>query len=268
MTARPPNDRRQTSCIVHELLEKHDGVPTRDHAQSYEGLAQERLMDKDPHSHAEETQNSRLLTKKQISDMAFGIRELYKKLAQIRLKLHIKNIFILGKAHDESLIKNTRETVEWLLMKDPDYKIYVEQTLEDNKIFDKKSLLERDSSYEGRLKFWTNELAEQKPQTFDIVLAVSKVACPLQALTDTISLVETEPFCTRLGSSSASYHPSFHSPSDRWVSSPSSISTSIRKFSHKHSQKESLSTYGYGSRRPSCGHRHETVRVSQTWWNS
>jgi NAD+ kinase len=173
MSARPGNDRRNTSCIVHELLEKQDGVPAQQHDQSYEGLAQERLVDKDPHSNAEATQHSRLLTKKQISDMAFGIRELSKKLSQIRLKLHVKNIFILGKAHDESLIKNTRETVEWLLMKDPKYKVYVEHTLEDNKVFDKKSLLDKDASYEGRLKFWTNELAEEKPQMFDIVLAVS-----------------------------------------------------------------------------------------------
>lgn len=172
MSARPPNDRRRTSCIVHELLERHDGVPTRDHDQSYEGLAQERLMDKDPHAHAEETQHSRLLTKKQISDMAFGIRELSKKLAQIRLKLHVKNIFILGKAHDEGLIRNTREIVDWLLTKNPEYKVYVEETLKDNKIFDNKGLLEKNPSYEGRLTFWTNELAKQKPQTFDIVLAL------------------------------------------------------------------------------------------------
>lgn len=173
MNARPENDRRDTSCIVHALLEKHDGVPAHQQAASGEGLAQERLIDKDPHSNADVTQHSRLLTKKQISDMAFGIRELSKKLAQIRLKLHVKNIFILGKAHDESLIKNTRETVDWLLTKDAAYKVYVEHTLEDNNIFDAKGLLERNPSYEGRLKFWTNELCEQKPQTFDIVLAVS-----------------------------------------------------------------------------------------------
>lgn len=173
MSARPRSDRHDTSCIVHTLLEKHDGVPSQQLSASYEGLAQERLMDKDPHSHAEETQHSRLLTKKQISDMAFGIRELSKKLAQIRLKLHVKSIFILGKAHDEGLIENTRETADWLLTKNSDFKVYVEQTLEDNKIFDAKGLLEKNPSYEGRLKFWTNELCEQKPQTFDIVLAVS-----------------------------------------------------------------------------------------------
>lgn len=169
---RPENGRRSTACIVHSLLEKQDGVTMDDYSQSYEGLSQERRMDKDPHAHADQTQHSRLLTKKQISDMAFGIRELSKKLAQIRLKLHIKNIFILGKAHDEELIKHSREVTDWLLTKDASYRVYVEKTLEDNKIFDAAGLLEKNPSYKGRIKYWTNELCAQQPQTFDIVLAV------------------------------------------------------------------------------------------------
>jgi NAD+ kinase len=123
--ARPQNGRRSTACIVHSLLEKHDGVKMDDHDSSYEGLAQERLMDKDPHSNAEVTQHSRLLTKKQISDMAFGIRELSKKLAQIRVKPNVRNIFILGKAHDETLIKYSRETTNWLLAKEAGYTVCV-----------------------------------------------------------------------------------------------------------------------------------------------
>jgi NAD+ kinase len=126
MTSRPENGRRTTACIVHSLLEKHDGLPVENHSQSHEGLAQERRVDKDPSStRAEQTTHSRLLTKKELSDMAFGIRELSKKLSQIRLKLHVKNIFILTKAHDETLIKNSREVTDWLLQKDPGYKVYV-----------------------------------------------------------------------------------------------------------------------------------------------
>ncbi|KAH9877689.1 hypothetical protein J1614_002906 [Plenodomus biglobosus] len=172
MATRPENGRRTTACIVHSLLEKHDGVPVKHHSASYEGLSQERKVDKDPHAQANQTQHSRLLTKKEISDMAFGIRELSKKLSQIRLKLHVKNIFILGKAHDEGLIKNSRETTEWLLTKDPNYTVYVEQTLEDNKVFDAAALLEKNPSFKGRLKFWTNELCVEKPETFDVVLAL------------------------------------------------------------------------------------------------
>lgn len=49
---------------------------------------------------------------------------------------------------------------------------YVEQTMENNRIFDAASLLEEHPAYQGRLKYWTNELCAEKPQTFDIVLAV------------------------------------------------------------------------------------------------
>lgn len=170
--ARPSHQRKTTSCFVHSLLEKHDGIPMKSHDASYEGLAQERRMDKDPHSHAEQTHHSRLLTKKQISDMAFGIRELSKKLAQIRLKLKVRNVFILAKAHDETLISHTRETTDWLLNQDKDYRVYVEDTLENNKIFNVAALLEENPSYQGRLRFWNNALCAEKPQTFDIVLAL------------------------------------------------------------------------------------------------
>jgi NAD+ kinase len=105
------------------MLEKHGNIKMEDQAASYEGLAQERLVDKDPHSEADQTQNSRLLTKKQISDMAFGIRELSKKLSQIRLKLQVKTIFILGKAHDATLVKYSSEVVDWLLAKNPEYTV-------------------------------------------------------------------------------------------------------------------------------------------------
>ncbi|KAF2126676.1 ATP-NAD kinase [Dothidotthia symphoricarpi CBS 119687] len=172
LTTRPENGRRMTDCIVHTLLEKHEGRPVEDHVASYEGLAQERRMDKDPHALADQTQHSRLLTKKQISDMAYGIRDLSKKLSQIRLKLNVKNIFILGKAHDEALIGYSRETVDWLLTKNPGFNVYVEHTMENNKIFDAAGLLEKNPSYKGHLKFWTNEMCAREPQTFDIILAL------------------------------------------------------------------------------------------------
>jgi len=170
--ARPSYGRTSTQCFVHTLLEKHDGFAQRDHSASYESLDQGRKIDKDPHGATDQSHHSRLLTKKQISDMAFGIRELSKKLSQIRIRLHVRNIFILAKAHDETLIKHTRETTDWLLAKYPEFRVYVENTLEYNKLFDAKGLFEHNPSYQGRLRFWTNELCQEKPQTFDIVLAV------------------------------------------------------------------------------------------------
>lgn len=64
--------------------------------------------------------HSRLLTKKQLSDMAWGVRELSKTLGGIRLKLRVKTVFLLTKAHDETLIEYTREVAAWLLSKERD----------------------------------------------------------------------------------------------------------------------------------------------------
>lgn len=50
---------------------------------------------------------------------------------------------------------------------------YIEETLKDNIVFDAPGLLDSNPAYKGRLKYWTNELCAEKPQTFDIVLAVS-----------------------------------------------------------------------------------------------
>lgn len=114
--ARPRSKRQQTSCFVHTLLEeqRNEGhwTPTND-AEKALG----RTADKNsgtPPNHEGHTQ-SRLLTKKQLSDMAFGIRELSKKLGHFRVKLKVRNVFMLTKAHDKTLIGYTRKMADWLL---------------------------------------------------------------------------------------------------------------------------------------------------------
>lgn len=49
---------------------------------------------------------------------------------------------------------------------------YVEKTLETNHKFDAQGLVSEDPSYEGRLKYWTNELCATRPHTFDFVVTV------------------------------------------------------------------------------------------------
>jgi len=174
---RPASQRQMTSCFVHTLLEekRHAGHYT----PSNEAVAQSRPADKagdnsspDNDHHTE----SRLLTKKQLSDMAYGIRELSKKLGHLRLNLKVRSVFMLTKAHDETLIKYTRNMAEWLLNnKNADdfaYTIYVEDTLKNNHIFDAAGLVSSDESRQERLKYWNNRLCAKKPQTFDIVIAL------------------------------------------------------------------------------------------------
>ena len=123
---RPSHKRTSTSCFVHALLEDKHGQGNW--TPSGDGVSQQKPADKQsgtPPGHDGHTQ-SRLLTKKQLSDMAFGIRELSKRLGHVRLKLNVKNVFLLTKAHDVHLIENTRTMSEWLLdQKDAQYTVYV-----------------------------------------------------------------------------------------------------------------------------------------------
>lgn len=174
---RPPANRQKTSCFVHTLIQNH--VKSGNWTPNQEGLAQHTPQDKDiptPDVRAETHTQSRLLTKKQLSDMAVGIRELSKKLGHIRLKLKVRNVFLLTKAHDRTLIAKTRDITEWLLkQKTPEgesYVVWVENTMEHNKSFDAQSILAKDPSYQGRLKFWTTELCRRKPHTFEICIAL------------------------------------------------------------------------------------------------
>lgn len=64
---------------------------------------------------------------------------------------------------------------------------YVEETLENNRKFNAKGLLAQDSSREGRLQYWTNELCAKRPQTFDFVVTVCTRNCLLDI---TVNAVE------------------------------------------------------------------------------
>ncbi|KAL8662594.1 MAG: hypothetical protein Q9202_004552 [Teloschistes flavicans] len=159
-----------TSCFVHQLLESQrkprKGQPSLSHNE-------DRNLDKASDS-TNQAIHSRLLTKRQLSQMAIGVRELSKKLGSIRLKLKVKTIFLLTKAHDSDLIGLTRTIAEWLLSKERDtqYTVYVEDTLEDNSKFDAQGLISQDPSHEGRLKYWNNELCRKQPHLFDFAVTL------------------------------------------------------------------------------------------------
>lgn len=139
------------------------------------------------HSHS---LNSRLLTKKQLTDMAWGVRELSRKLGSIKLKFQARRIFLLTKVYDRELIPKTREVAKWLLSKDRDvrYTVYVEESLEKNKEFDAPGLLEElrteysdaDQMENGtpkvvldnRLRYWNEKMCRRRPHTFDFVITL------------------------------------------------------------------------------------------------
>jgi len=138
-----------------------------------------------PQSEADELR-SRLLTKKQLSEMAWGVRELSRRLGSVRLKFRARNIFLLTKIYDQDLIPKARELAAWLLSPERNvrYVVYVERDLRENKKFDTMGLVEEmkkryaEAGEEGgedvgrRLRCWTEEMCRTRPHTFDFVITL------------------------------------------------------------------------------------------------
>ncbi|KAJ4416896.1 hypothetical protein N0V85_002076 [Neurospora sp. IMI 360204] len=141
-----------------------------------------------PDTDLDET-HSRLLTKKQLSEMAWGVRELSRRLGTVRLKFKIKTIFVLTKPYDQELIPKTRALIRWLLDKERDvrYTVYIDKALRSNMKFDAPGLIEevrRDYVESGeiseeagndisqRLRYWDEELCRARPHTADFVITL------------------------------------------------------------------------------------------------
>lgn len=183
MPARIKPPRMGSQCFVHKLVER-TSVGDQPKVENKLDGTLESIDENTSPDHKGDQQNgtspshepaatrSRLLTKKQLSEMAINVRNMAKKLGTLKVRLNIKSIFVLTKAHDSSLISKTRGLVEWLLAdtRDVKYTVYVEDTMEGNKHFNAKGLLEANPGFEGRLKYWNNELAKNRPHTFDFCI--------------------------------------------------------------------------------------------------
>lgn len=173
--------RSNSQCFVHKLVErtsvgdqpkvenKLDG--TLESIQETADGVNENRNGSSPSEEPRAT-HSRLLTKKQLSEMALNVRNMAKKLSSVKVKLNIRSIFLLTKAHDQSLITKTRELTEWLLSEERGilYTVYVEDTMRENKAFSADSLLKDNPHFKDRLKYWNSELAKKRPHTFDFCI--------------------------------------------------------------------------------------------------
>jgi len=125
---------------------------------------------------------SRLLTKKQLSEMAWGVRELSRRLGSIRLRFRVRTVFLLIKIHDRELITTARELTAWLLdeaARGTAYTVYVEGGLKQNKEFDAEGLVETAWAGKGdrkdaakRLRVWDEHMCRARPHTFDFVITL------------------------------------------------------------------------------------------------
>lgn len=122
-----------------------------------------------------QVQYSRALTKKQLAEMAFSVRDLSKYLGTLRIKMRVKKIIVVAKIWDKDTISKTAEFVDWMLEHQHPHQqfiIYVEQVLRDNSHFDSAKLTRDDPSRQDRLRYWNAELCREHPQMFDLVITV------------------------------------------------------------------------------------------------
>ncbi|KAK9359607.1 ATP-NAD kinase-like domain-containing protein [Lipomyces starkeyi] len=112
---------------------------------------------------------SRLLTKKQLAEMAFSVRDLSKYLGTLKIKMRVRKILVITKIWDKATIVHTNKLVDWLLS---NYTVYVQDVLKEDELFDEKQLLSRHESRHDRLKYWNFDLCEEHPQMFDLVITL------------------------------------------------------------------------------------------------
>ncbi|EEH09975.1 conserved hypothetical protein [Histoplasma capsulatum G186AR] len=174
LSRRHADQRIDSACFVHALLEQPEAlqlgrVSGENGTKGTTKSPFSQLGDDVPH-----VIQSRLLTKRQLSDMAWNVRALSKKLGSVKMKLNVRSVFILTKPQEQCLVLLTRQVTRWLLSKDRDqpYTIYVEKRLEDDEQFDAAGLHEEEASAKGRLKYWDLGLVKKKPQTFDFIVTL------------------------------------------------------------------------------------------------
>ncbi|KAJ4518908.1 NAD(+) kinase [Exophiala dermatitidis] len=108
---------------------------------------------------------------------ATGVREVSKQLQRKPLKRAVRNVMIVTKARDNSLVYLTRELAEWLLStprygSDLGVNVYVDAKLRHSKRFDAAGLLRKEPRFQHMLKYWTPDLCWSSPEKFDLVLTL------------------------------------------------------------------------------------------------
>ncbi|ORY73888.1 ATP-NAD kinase-like domain-containing protein [Protomyces lactucae-debilis] len=174
---------KRTACFVHSLL---DSRARMDRPMASHGTSEPSSRPDSPPGTHTPIDQKRALTKKEVSDMALGVRELSKHLGAARLKLKIHSILVLAKPGDHSLVKLMADLCGWLLLQQKErkssngnhssgsektlgYTVYIEKRFEEEEAVKE---LAAQAHHPGKIKFWTSELCTKSPHLFDLVLTL------------------------------------------------------------------------------------------------
>ncbi|RAK95756.1 putative NAD+ kinase Utr1 [Aspergillus ibericus CBS 121593] len=125
----------------------------------------------------EEIADDEWLSHSRLVQTATGVREVSKQLQRRPIKRAVRNVMIVTKARDNSLVHLTRELAEWLLStprygNDIGVNVYIDAKLRNSKRFDAPGLLQKEPRFEHMLRYWTPDLCWTAPEKFDLVLTL------------------------------------------------------------------------------------------------
>ncbi|KAJ5684212.1 uncharacterized protein N7477_000557 [Penicillium maclennaniae] len=125
----------------------------------------------------EEIADDDWLSHSRLVQTATGVREVSKQLQKRPIRRAVRNVMIVTKARDNSLVHLTREVAEWLLStprygSDLGVNVYVDAKLKNSKRFDTDGLLQKEPRFSQMLHFWTSDLCWTSPDKFDLVLTL------------------------------------------------------------------------------------------------
>lgn len=125
----------------------------------------------------EEIKGDEWMSHSRLMQTATGVREVSKQLQRRPIKRAVRNVMIVTKARDNTLVNLTRELAEWLL-RTPRYgsdlgvTVYVDAKLRNSKRFGAANLLESQPRFQHMLKYWTPDLCWSQPEKFDLVITL------------------------------------------------------------------------------------------------
>lgn len=125
----------------------------------------------------EEVRGDDELSHSRLMQTAASVREVSRQLQRRPLKRAVRNVMIVTKARDNTLVALTRELAEFLLAtprygKDVGVNVWIDSKLRRSKRFDLESLLVQDRRFEEMVHFWTPSVCLEKPELFDLVLTL------------------------------------------------------------------------------------------------
>lgn len=125
----------------------------------------------------EEIKNDEWMSHSRLVQTATGVREVSKQLQRRPIKRAVRNVMIVTKARDNTLVLLTRELAQWLL-RTPRYgsdlgvNVFVDAKLRNSKRFNAQGIVEEEPRFQHMLKYWTPDLCWSQPEKFDLVLTL------------------------------------------------------------------------------------------------